>query len=152
MSKCQWSFPDCPRNTAPIRKLICSNGAIQYKKQCQKCYAAVSSALPHAGISGDVSLWEDIDFYYTVAPPNREKAPISVFETEAYHEYLQSSEWKSIRAKVMRRANYICEGCLEAPAEQVHHKNYLSVFRELAYDLVAVCRDCHERAHSERKS
>jgi hypothetical protein len=39
-------------------------------------------------------------------------------------EYLQTNQWKTIRQKVLKRDNYLCQGCLEKPATEVHHKTY----------------------------
>lgn len=73
---------------------------------------------------------------------------------ESHHEYEvyinTSPEWQKIRAKVLKRASYLCESCLEAKATQVHHTNYDSLFREIAYELRAVCRGCHQEIHNIR--
>jgi 5-methylcytosine-specific restriction endonuclease McrA len=64
-----------------------------------------------------------------------------------YDEYLRSPRWRSLRAKVLRRAGGVCESCLERRATQVHHKTYERVFTEAAFDLVAICDACHARLH-----
>lgn len=64
-----------------------------------------------------------------------------------YHLYLLSADWEAKRQKVFARSNFTCEGCGEAPATQVHHLNYDRVGAELLFDLVAICRECHGRAH-----
>jgi 5-methylcytosine-specific restriction endonuclease McrA len=66
-----------------------------------------------------------------------------------YQKYLESREWQAKRAKVLKRANHICEGCLSRPAVQVHHTTYANVGHELLFELVALCLDCHARAHSD---
>jgi len=66
-----------------------------------------------------------------------------------YDEYLKSAEWASIRDKVLRRANYVCEGCLERPAVLAHHTSYDHVGREFAFELLALCQDCHDRYHAD---
>jgi hypothetical protein len=38
--------------------------------------------------------------------------------------YLKSPEWRSLREKVLKRANYVCEGCGEKAATQAHHLTY----------------------------
>lgn len=65
--------------------------------------------------------------------------------------YLQSEAWKTKRAKVLERAKGICEGCLEQRATQVHHLTYEHWQDELLFELVAICRDCHVRAHAKDK-
>ncbi len=34
-------------------------------------------------------------------------------------------------------------------AEDVHHLTYARLYDEMLFDLIAVCRDCHERLHPE---
>jgi 5-methylcytosine-specific restriction endonuclease McrA len=66
--------------------------------------------------------------------------------------YLQTDAWKAKRAKVLERAKGICEGCLERPATQVHHVTYEHWKDELLFELVAVCRSCHLKAHVKDES
>jgi hypothetical protein len=66
-----------------------------------------------------------------------------------YAAYLRTPEWQRRRALVLHRAGGTCEGCLSAPATEVHHRIYDRVGNELLFDLVAVCRKCHLRAHPE---
>jgi len=67
-----------------------------------------------------------------------------------YINYLSSPKWKQIREKVLTRANRICEGCLDKPASVIHHLNYKSIYSEMLFDLVALCRDCHEKCHPDK--
>ncbi|NTT88310.1 HNH endonuclease [Tabrizicola fusiformis] len=67
-----------------------------------------------------------------------------------YAAYLRTPEWQVKRLKVLKRANGICEGCLACEATEVHHKTYRHVQNELLFDLVALCRQCHEKAHPEK--
>lgn len=70
----------------------------------------------------------------------------------AYGEYLRSEEWKRVRQRVFKRAEYKCEFCGE-PAEQVHHMRYPKSFRRMNFTrenmsyLKAICRDCHREQH-----
>lgn len=61
-----------------------------------------------------------------------------------YNSYLQSPEWLKRRQKVIKRANGICEACLDRPAAQVHHLTYAHLFNEPCFELRAVCHGCHE--------
>jgi hypothetical protein len=60
-----------------------------------------------------------------------------------HSEYLQTSKWKAIRQKVFIRDNFICQGCLEAPATEVHHLTYDHWKDELMFELISVCYNCH---------
>lgn len=64
-----------------------------------------------------------------------------------YHAYLKSPEWQRRREKVIRRANGVCESCLDATATECHHDTILGAYRYLgnepAYVLRALCEPCH---------
>jgi hypothetical protein len=64
-----------------------------------------------------------------------------------YEKYLQTDEWLDRRRRVLVRAGNVCEGCRQAPATQVHHLTYKHVGNEFLWELVAICRACHERYH-----
>lgn len=66
-----------------------------------------------------------------------------------YQEYLRSEEWQRKRSLVLRRAKGQCEGCMERPAEVIHHLSYQNRGRELLFELVALCHACHQIAHPE---
>lgn len=66
-------------------------------------------------------------------------------------EYLQTNQWKSIRQKVLKRDNYLCQGCLENPATEVHHKTYENWQNELMFELMSVCYDCHHHKIHKKK-
>jgi 5-methylcytosine-specific restriction endonuclease McrA len=68
-----------------------------------------------------------------------------------YDEYLKTDAWRAKRRKVLQRAGGICEGCSERQAEHVHHKTYEHAGRELLFELVALCRECHDLVHGERQ-
>ena len=69
-----------------------------------------------------------------------------------YQAYLQTEGWERTREKVLKRAGYICEGCRERPATQVHHLNYKDPRgEELLWNLVAVCDQCHKVATARQK-
>lgn len=68
---------------------------------------------------------------------------------ESYDDYLQSSAWREIRTRVLRRAQGTCEGCLHRPATQVHHLTYERAGNEMCFDLVAICVNCHSRLHGK---
>lgn len=68
---------------------------------------------------------------------------------DEYQQYLKTPKWRAIAAKVMDRANGICEGCLDASASEVHHVSYQHVGNEFAFELLALCRTCHERWHNK---
>lgn len=78
-----------------------------------------------------------------------------------YREFLDSPEWQKKRALILKRANGTCEGCLSAPASDVHHCVYpqkrsgkltLADFaNQVNYQLRALCRPCHKRETENRR-
>jgi hypothetical protein len=63
-----------------------------------------------------------------------------------YEAYMSSSEWRRRRAQILRRAGRRC-GCGRR-ASDVHHKWYgRPLGSEPDAALVALCPDCHRRAH-----
>ena len=71
---------------------------------------------------------------------------------EEYHRYLQTDTWKAKRELILKRDNHICQSCLTKQATEVHHLSYQSYEEqpgsEKGWELVSVCRDCHEREHA----
>ena len=65
-----------------------------------------------------------------------------------YARYLETSDWQIKRQQVLKRDNYICQGCLTNKATEVHHLTYDNVTDELLFQLVSVCRSCHDKIHS----
>lgn len=68
---------------------------------------------------------------------------------EEYAEWLRTSqEWKEIRRLVLWRSRERCEACLNATATVVHHLTYEFGKLPPAWQLKALCSQCHERMHS----
>jgi 5-methylcytosine-specific restriction endonuclease McrA len=64
-----------------------------------------------------------------------------------YHRYLRSDEWKDRRKRILIRDNHTCQDCGSHEHLQVHHLTYERIYRELAADLVTLCRPCHCKHH-----
>lgn len=64
-----------------------------------------------------------------------------------YQSYLLSDKWKNLRQQVFARDYGICLYCKTSPAEQVHHKHYLTLYKETLDDLESVCAACHHDIH-----
>ena len=65
-----------------------------------------------------------------------------------YNHYLKSAEWRKKRDAAMSRAGGTCEMCEQRTATQVHHIRYPKrLGDEPLTDLLAVCRQCHEKGH-----
>ena len=95
--------------------------------------------------------WDKYNAYRTLKDGENKEIE-KAYRREFYNEYIKSDKWKAIRLKVLKRDNNICQACLEAPAQDVHHLTYNNIGDELMYELLSVCRDCHfNRIHKYRK-
>jgi len=144
---------DCKHEKTDLRFKMFANGeGRHFADQCTICGKQVSEWVktpPNADshLPWDVTLAEQgrRDKYTDSQKKHIEE------KRKRHHEYdiyiNTSPEWKERRALVIDRANQICEACLTYRATQVHHLNYDSFQTEILYDLVAVCRPCHEKIH-----
>ncbi|PKN11890.1 MAG: hypothetical protein CVU69_10465 [Deltaproteobacteria bacterium HGW-Deltaproteobacteria-4] len=67
-----------------------------------------------------------------------------------YKEYLNSEEWKHVRAQIRERAQGKCELC-GAVMRDVHHVTYAKRWSgEHPDNLLATCRQCHHKLHGIR--
>jgi hypothetical protein len=64
-----------------------------------------------------------------------------------YSAYLTTPRWHRKRQLVLERAHGLCQGCRENPPVHVHHTTYEHAGNELLFELVALCRGCHQIAH-----
>jgi hypothetical protein len=69
---------------------------------------------------------------------------------DRYYAHLASDYWHALRQKALRRDNWLCQGCLEAAAEHIHHMTYDRLGHELLCDVVSLCTDCHQICHPHR--
>ena len=60
---------------------------------------------------------------------------------------LESSRWRALRERCLRRSGGRCELCGQDRYLEVHHLTYERAGRERLGDLQVLCRRCHERAH-----
>ena len=65
-------------------------------------------------------------------------------------EYLKTEAWQEQRAKIFRRDGFQCVCCGAAKNLEAHHITYKNLGAEEKSDLVTLCRDCHEKLHSEK--
>ena len=61
-----------------------------------------------------------------------------------YKKYIVSPQWKKKRKQVLERATYKCEKCNATEGLEVHHLTYDRLGQEELYDLLVVCKKCHE--------
>jgi hypothetical protein len=93
----------------------------------------------------DDTLWEK----WRATRADEVEKIITARTAEYRDDFLRSPEWAEMRAKVMRRAAWVCESCLVSRASDVHHINYLHGRMPPAWHLRAVCRPCHDHLHGK---
>ncbi|WP_339955475.1 HNH endonuclease [Yoonia sp. 2307UL14-13] len=154
----------CGCERTELRVKMTASGGPMCKAQCLDCGAPVGNAVPK---QPDLPNWDHElqPAYLAVRKEARSKIQRKFIRLQVqkddelavksndwraeYEAYRRTRAWQSKRSKVMRRANVVCEGCLDAPATVVHHTTYANVGDELLFQLVALCRDCHAKAHPE---
>jgi hypothetical protein len=84
--------------------------------------------------------------------PRRRRVPVPPFSREFYEKFLRGPTWQEIRRKKIESVNGACEDCGSCVGLQVHHKTYRNFGgNERKSDLVAVCKECHERRDRIRR-
>jgi hypothetical protein len=150
----------CKHPKSELRDYPTSNGVWQRKDQCLTCGLPTSKA--HKREKGvEVPQWDfkltknwevECDYYQSLVL-ERLVSRTEEFESsgyELYEDYLKSEDWKSRRNLVLKRDGGICQGCLSANASDVHHLTYDNIFQEFLFQLISVCRNCHERLHKKK--
>jgi len=66
-----------------------------------------------------------------------------------YQAYLNSKQWKAKRKIILKR-DKVCVECKSNKATDCHHLTYRHKYKERDYELVGVCRECHEYIHHKR--
>lgn len=142
----------CPHDDVQAYQRTIANGTIQVVIACTTCFQSytVKKAdhprhleYPEYPVLAREAFHQER--YERIAEEFREKRAAESAEWwEQYNAYLQTDAWRKRRALVLKRAEYVCEACLEAPATQAHHTTYKHVFNEPLFELRAVCEQCHQ--------
>ena len=143
----------CGETTTELRRFTCSNRTYQVRYQCLACGGSVGNPIPHYQVDDLMRLpaW-DVNRAVTLRI-DREieridaKAAEQAAWRERYDRHIGSTKWRQIADRVLLRADYLCEGCLSARATQVHHLTYDHMGDEFMFELLALCKPCHERIH-----
>lgn len=88
-------------------------------------------------------------FWHKVREFLQEKDAIKQLEWRSIYEtYIKSDEWRRKTILVRKRDNNICQACLSAPAQAVHHLTYQNLTKEPLFELISVCHACHSNIHN----
>ena len=137
------------------------NGQTAIYKQCKTCGSSVGNPIAKKNYSNDelekLPIWdEQLSFKYNnkrneslqLAQQAEEERSSNEWWNH-YNSYLDSHEWKKVRKRVLERDKWLCQGCLEKQASQVHHLTYEHAGEELLFELISVCDSCHDRLHAD---
>jgi len=145
----------CEHLDREYRHKMCNDGRFSYYHQCLLCGdkgpMIKKMTIPEHIVNSMSEIDEDtikahsekISAYYE----SLMYAQTESIKTD-YHAYLETDEWSAKRLKVLIRDEYLCRACLENRATVVHHLTYAHIYNEPLYDLVAVCKQCHELIHN----
>lgn len=144
----------CTHDTERVVFYMSSNKRKHYRMQCQRCGHARPVA-KHTLLPQDRIEARPEDKALAHRWQSRKRIRIDELRSlggrarsedwwEWYGRYLRSEQWASKRERVLERDGHVCRACLLRPAEQVHHTTYDHVGNEPLFELVAVCRTCHD--------
>lgn len=141
---------ECAHPNKELGQLHCDDGRVMVKEWCPDCgkkFLAVKrpdnwETLPVIDRELNYRLWA-AECDARLADKEARRAEW----WEWYNGYLKSPQWAAKRADVLSRDNYMCHGCGHREATQVHHLTYEHAGNEFLFELVSVCRTCHERLH-----
>lgn len=145
-----------------------TNGVVRYFFQCLKCGEklnpvgkfGVKKMIDEGEIKDeDIGPFDDSILKRRIALQSRIISEASTIRARKenerkrneYTSYISSSAWKIKRQQVLKRAGGKCEGCGFEPAQEVHHLHYNRFGQEMLFDLVAVCKSCHDKIHPDKR-
>lgn len=139
-----------------IRRRTYKNNTTHYVYQCLRCGHTVGNSLAKQSLevhralaNGGVPEFDETlaDRFNTQAMHQNaaQREARSAEWWAAYHSYMNSPEWHEKRQLVLKRDGWLCKGCGEKTAVEVHHLTYEHFGDELLWELVSVCNDCHHR-------
>lgn len=140
-----------------------SNGSVAWGMQCKRCgcwsarkkseFKAEPTATYEPAIRDEYEDAQRMAWQGAVSQHQAENAQLRSDGHAAWlieHDaYLATDEWKKKREAILERDGGICRGCLRRPATQVHHLTYAHWKNELAFELISLCKLCHEKAHNK---
>ena len=174
LRECQARF-ECGHEETAFRERRLGNGGVQYVRQCHRCGKATTnpikradaiyqnrSTIPPPFDDALLETWErdksqayeqiDRDYRNRVnAFSSPDLNPDDEWQIR-YNAYLASPAWTKKRKLVLERANNLCEGCREHAAAEVHHLSYENMSDEFLFELVALCKKCHDSIHERRQA
>jgi 5-methylcytosine-specific restriction endonuclease McrA len=146
---------ECKHPEWELRKQSFSDGSEHFARQCLVCGGKASTWIKKPENAVSIPPWDETAaerYWHNLRDTQQQE---SQAEREArradYALYLEGPEWAYKRALVLARDHYLCQGCLKNQATIAHHLTYAHIFDELLFELTSLCKDCHDKAHSDRE-
>jgi 5-methylcytosine-specific restriction endonuclease McrA len=153
----RWTAMLCQHPQLQLCRRTLKSGSIAIVHQCLSCGQQQKSPLKRLPEHDRLPIFdENLLLDYTNSRNQQWRSLVREADQKAYEEwtknyaeYLRTPEWAERRKLVLERENYLCQGCRKFKATQAHHTTYKHVGEEFLFQLIALCRDCHERFHSD---
>lgn len=155
----------CSHDDAIPVRFTKSNGVVCVRIQCQRCGESQGEKRKADYCVERLQDWDESLRQEWIAMRRRrheelfqqveqermeQQAAQSVEWWARYNVYLKSQQWHKMRQRVLDRDGGLCQACLTNAATHVHHLSY-DLYNQLgksaAFELVAICRTCHEQIH-----
>lgn len=155
----------CEHTAAIPVKYTKSNGVICVRIQCQRCGESQGERKKADYCIDSLPAWNELlrdewraernARWQEMREQDNANRQAELLQQNAewwakYSIYLRSQQWHKMRAKVLERDANLCQACLTNEAAHVHHLSY-DLYNQLgksaAFELVAICRSCHEQIH-----
>ncbi len=148
----------CDHPRVVLTRFVKSNNTSEFRRQCLECGANVGCVRRNTLTEADLDVMPAWDKGIGERRSQAWNARYTQLQTEAkeaqnrewqewFQAYLRSPRWARKRQAVLDRDEGLCQGCRNAPAYQAHHLTYAHAGNELLFELISLCRACHERAH-----
>lgn len=163
------AYDDCCKapQMEPVR-FTDGGGKVHVRKQCQSCGTLSGASLPGYSTEQKNALpcvdadkramamnkWDFVRQFVDRCRQllDQKKQDKDTLWWRQYETYLNSEKWKDKRRRVLDRDGHLCQACLKRPATQAHHKSYEFVGQEPLFDLISVCKPCHDKLHELRRN
>ncbi len=163
---------DCKHDHATTVRFTDALGRKHIRKQCIRCGAHVGDLKKNGYDVDALPAWDEYlrDLWQDNKRQRAAELRTELVEQEtveavdakaAYRAYLLTAEWRRVKEFVLKRDNFICQGCgckvskniypLPDRAE-VHRKHYYELNKtgkSWAWECVTLCHKCHREYHGK---
>lgn len=148
----------CNNHNMEFAKMQTESGVLILKKQCFECGEVSSNQFKKSSVNNfDLLPFINDDIRSIRNEFNSEvRKELNAIQNESawkeYSDYLNSDKWKRKREAVLKRDNNLCQACLSSQATEVHHLHYENIYDEPLFDLVSLCKRCHDKIEDKKKA